>query len=123
MLTALSAAVSDEPDSAVKTTIPASPTTTKSSTDDVTPPREFPINDPISKDSLPPMEFPKDQPPREFPMNDSIMKDTLPPMEFPEDQSQTNETAVKILLNDSSVESSNADNTTSTTKVINQSLS
>lgn len=89
---ALSAALSDDPDSALKTTISTTTTTsTFSTTGDVTPPREFPIND-------------------------SIGADTLPPKEFPEDQSRVNETAVKILLNNSTDDANNTkiDNKSST---------
>lgn len=87
---ALSAAVSDELDSAVNATI--STTSTISTTEDVTPPREFPIND-------------------------SIGADTLPPKVFPEDQSQVNETAVKILLNNSTDDANNSTENKSTTEV------
>lgn len=96
---ALSAAVSVEPDSALKTSISMESTTALSSIGDVTPPKEFPIDESNAKASIaPPIEFPKDQPPREFPIQDPTLKDTLPPMEFPMEQSQRNDTAAKILL-------------------------
>lgn len=99
MFTALSAAVSVEPDSSLSTSISVESTTAISSIGDVTPPKEFPIDESNAKVSIaPPMEFPKDQPPREFPIQDPTLKDTLPPMEFPMEQSQRNETAAKILL-------------------------
>lgn len=110
MFTALSAAVSVEPDSALRTSISMESTTALTSIGDVTPPKEFPIDESNAKVSIaPPIEFPKDQPPREFPIQDPTLKDTLPPMEFPIEQSQTNETAAKILLKNSTGDDCDAD--------------